>query len=203
MRQTVSLGTPEIAALVTPVFYQDDRSNTFFVEPTFKERTIEEWQEWVTRTPKPQVEWDHPDWWDKLDIKPLVPRQKLPIPVDPDDPIWRTEIDPRARFEMTDRQDWLANSATVVQFDGELVGPTGRAGLAMQPAAAAGAVDGAAPAITVNAGSAIAPDQAVVAVDTMTLASTGLTQGVAGLNIIGGAGLNSALLKNVDALKGR
>src|SRR5437667_3027892 len=34
---TVSLGTPEIAALVTPVFYQDDRSNTFFVEPTFKE----------------------------------------------------------------------------------------------------------------------------------------------------------------------
>ncbi|MFN8471147.1 MAG: neuraminidase-like domain-containing protein [Anaerolineae bacterium] len=200
----LSLGTPEIASLVTPVFYQDDRSNTFFVEPTFKEKTIEEWQEWVTHTPRPEVEWDHPEWWDNLDLKPLIPKPKLPIPVHPDDPIWQSEIDPRARFGITDRQDWLANPATVVQFDGELVGPAGRAGLAIQPALAAdGALDSAAPAIAVNAGSAIGPGQAVVAVDSSALASTGLAQGAAGLNIIGGSGLNSALLKNVSALKGR
>ncbi|MFN8499658.1 MAG: neuraminidase-like domain-containing protein [Anaerolineae bacterium] len=200
---TISLATPEIAALVTPVFYQDDRSNTFFVEPSFKEKTIEEWQEWVTRTPRPEVEWDHPDWWDKLDLKPIVPRPKLPIPVRPDDPLWRNEIDPRARFGLTERQDWLANPATVVQFDGELVGPTGRAGLALQPALAGDALDGAAPSVRVNAGSAIAAGQAVVAVDSAALAATGLAQGTAGLNIIGSSGLNSALLKNVTALKGR
>lgn len=198
---TITLGTPEIAALVSPLFYQDDRSNTFFVEPTFKEKTIEEWQEWVTRTPVPDVEWDRPDWWDKLDIKPLVPKPKLPIPVHPGDPIWRTEIDPRARFELAPRQDWLANSQTLVQFDGELVGPAGRAGLTVQPLEMVGGPEGAAPAITVNAGSAIAPGKSVVAVDTTALAAAGLSAGGAGLNIIGGTGLNSALLKNVNRAK--
>ena len=30
-----------------PVFYQDN-AHTLFVEPNVTERTIEEWQEWVT-----------------------------------------------------------------------------------------------------------------------------------------------------------
>jgi hypothetical protein len=198
---TINLGTPEIASLVSPLFYQDDRSNTFFVEPTFREKTVEEWQEWVTRTPQPEVEWDRPEWWDKLDLKPLVPKVKLPIPVHPGDPIWRTEIDPRARFELAPRQDWLVNAQTLVQFDGELVGTAGRAGLTVRQAAVVGAREEAGPAIAVNAGSAIAPSQSVVAVDTTALAAAGLSQNRTGLNIIGGAGLNSALLKNMNGAK--
>jgi hypothetical protein len=200
---TIGLGTPEIASLVSPLFYQDDRSNTFFVEPTLKEKTIEEWQEWVTRVPQPEVEWDRPDWWDKLDIKPLVPRLNLPIPVNPDDPIWQTRVDPRARFELAPREDWLANPQTLVQFDGELVGPAGRAGLAIQPSAEVGAArDGAVPAITVNAGSAIAADRSIVAVDEVALSASGLSRDGTGLNVIGGTGLNSALLKNLNKTKG-
>jgi hypothetical protein len=129
----ITIGTEEIASLVTPIFYQDDRSNTFYIEPSFKEQRIEEWQEWVTRTPVPESEWDHREWWDKLLVEAVVPKPKLPTPVNPADPLWRQEIDPRARFDMVDRQDWLANPATVMQFDGELVGPTGHAGLASRP----------------------------------------------------------------------
>jgi hypothetical protein len=199
---TVSLGTSEVASLVSPFFYQDDHSNTFFVQPTFKEKTIEEWQEWVTRTPQPEAEWDHPDWWGKLDIKPLVPKPKLPTPVRPEDPMWKTQIDPRARFELTLRQDWLVNPKTLIQLDGELVGAAGRSGLTVQPAERMSALEEAAPAITVNAGSAISSGTGVIATDTMALAAAGLSLGGAGLNIIGGTGLNSALLKNTNRTKG-
>jgi hypothetical protein len=199
---TITLGTEEIAALVTPVFYQDNQSNTFFVEPTFKEKTIEEWQEWVTRRPEPEVDWNLPDWWQKLPLEPMLPKYKPPKTVHPDDPIWQSEIDPRARFELTSKQDWLANPATVVQFEGELIGPVGQAGLAVRPSfEGADALDGGAPAIGVNAGSAVAPDSTVVAVETNALASAGLTPVAGGLNVIGSNGLNSALLKNVNTFK--
>ncbi len=196
---TLSLGTPEIAALVAPVFYQDNQSNTFFIEPAFKEKTIEEWLEWVPRAPEPEVDWDLPDWWKALPLEPLLPKYKLPLTVRPDDPIWRPEIDPRARFELVSKQDWLANPATAVQFEGELIGPLGRAGVAVQDTLAA--ADGLAGAIAVNAGSAIAPDKAVVAVETNALASAGLATAAGGLNVIGSNGLNSALLKNVSTFK--
>jgi hypothetical protein len=200
----ITLGTAEIASLVTPIFYQDDQSNTFYVEPTFKEKTIEEWQEWVTRTPEPEVEWDRPKWWDDLIVKPLVPKYRVPVPINPGDPIWRAEIDPRARFGMVDKQDWLANAATVMQFDGELIGPTGHAGLAVRSALeVSSAREEETTALTVNAGSAITPESTVVVADNSVAASSGITQSKSGLNVIGGNGLNAALLKNVGALKGR
>jgi hypothetical protein len=195
---SISLVSDEISSLVTPVFYQDDRSNTFYIEPTFKEQTIEEWQEWVTRTPVPEVEWDHPEWWNKLMVGPMVAKQLAPVPLKPDDPIWKTDVDPRARFELAPKQDWLAHPATVMQFDGELVGPAGHAGLATVTGLQIGkdaAADG--PSLNVNAGSAITPGGAVVAVDRTALSSSGLTAVSGGLNVVGGNGLNSALLKNM------
>jgi ABC toxin N-terminal region/Neuraminidase-like domain len=200
---TITVGSGEIASLVTPIFYEDSQSNTFYVEPTFRERTIEEWQEWVTRTPEPEVEWNEPDWWDKLHLSPMVPKHKVPVPVDPRDPIWRPEIGPRARFEVVSKQDWVANPETVMQFDGELIGPTGRAGLAIQSSLEpSSALEDTSTVINVNAGSAIAGGQTVVAVDNNALASAGLTRASRGLNVIGGDGLNSALLKNLNSLKG-
>lgn len=196
----ITLGTPEMAALVTPLFYQDNRSNTFFIEPAFREKTIEEWQEWVARTPEPEVDWDLPDWWRHLPLEPMLPKYKPPKTIKPDDPIWQTEIDPRARFAPKSKPDWLANPATAVHFEGELIGPAGRAGLAVRPALeAAGAPDGG--AVNINAGSAIAPETAVVAVEANALAAAGLATAAGGLNVIGSNGLNSALLKNVNTLK--
>jgi hypothetical protein len=198
---TITSTSQEIAPLVTPVFYQDARANTFYIEPAFREKTIEEWQEWVTQTPVPEVEWDGLNWWEKLPLQPALPKPKVAIPVNPGDMMWRSPLDPRARFGIVEKEDWLTNPATVMQFDGELIGPGGRAGLAVQPAFQAGpAAQSAAPAVNVNAGSAVAPDRTVVAVDSNALASSGLAA-AAGLNVIGGNGLNSALLKNVNALK--
>ena len=195
---TISFGTPEIASLVTPFFYQDDRSSTFFVQPRFKEKTIEEWQEWVTRSPQPDAEQNHQDWWDKLDIRPMSPKPKVPFPVRPEDPDWRTQIDPRARFELTRRQDWLVNPQTLVQFDGELVGLAGQAGLKLQSVELAATEEVVAQAITVNANSAIASGTGVTAIDTRALTAARVLLGSAGLKIIGGTGLNSALLKNTN-----
>src|SRR5262249_46940010 len=104
--------------------------------------------------------------------------------------------------ELEDQQDWLINPVTVLQFDRELIGPAGRAGLAVQPAGVREALRELAPAITVNAGSAIAPDREIVAVDKTALADAGLADGVRGLNVVGGSGSNTAMLKNMTGLKG-
>jgi Neuraminidase-like domain len=201
---SITLASQEIASLVSPIFYQDGRANTFYVEPAFKEKTIEEWQEWVTRTPVPEVEWDDLKWWDKLPLQPALPKPKIPIPINPGDPMWRMPLDPRARFGIVKKEDWLTNPATVMNFEGELIGPAGHAGLAIQPdeAVAGGAFEVARPVVNINAGSAVPPDGTVVALDSNALASAGLTTAASGLNVIGSSGLNSALLKNVNKLKG-
>jgi hypothetical protein len=194
----ITLGTPEIASLVTPVFYQDNLAQTLFMEPTLKEQTIEEWQEWVTHTPAPEVDWDTPQWWGKLELAPMSPAYKVPTPVNPGDPVWQTQIDPRARFDLSDKQDWIANQSTVVQFGGELIGPHGRAGLAVLTAGKAAAAAAAGGSINVNSGSALPSGSSIVAVEQNALESAGLSQAAGGLNVIGGGGLNSALLKNVS-----
>ena len=198
----ITLGSDEIASLVTPIFYQDDRSNTFYVEPTLKEQTIEEWQEWVTRTPIPEREWDHREWWENLQVESLIPKPSLPTPVNPGDPLWRQEIDPRARFDLVGREDWLANPATVMQFDGELIGPRGHAGLASRSEIeVAGLPDDSVSTVRVNAGSAIAPGNTVVTTNHNALAVSGLASENGGLNVVGGRGLNSALLTNMKTQK--
>ena len=73
----------------------------------------------------------------------------------------------------------------------------------MRPALeSSGALEDTATAVNLNAGSAIAPGSKVVAIDNNALASAGLAQATAGLNVIGANGLNSALLKNVNTRKG-
>jgi hypothetical protein len=53
--------------------------------------------------------------------------------------------------------------------------------------------------VMVNAGSGIAADAAVVVPGSKLEAGMGLTQLNAGLNVVGGAGLNAALRDNVDS----
>src|SRR5262249_13349137 len=53
----------EVAGLMKPIFYKDkDGAGTLFVEPSVTERTVEEWEDWVTQTPVPEPGWEKPDW---------------------------------------------------------------------------------------------------------------------------------------------
>ncbi|HEY9419811.1 MAG TPA: neuraminidase-like domain-containing protein, partial [Thermoanaerobaculia bacterium] len=127
----ITLGSPEIAALAEPVFYQDN-AYTLFVEPSVTERTITDWEDWITPMPKPKPEWERPEWWKDIVVTPKVPRPR-PIPVDPDDPTWRNPIGPESLISLEIEQDWLVNPRTGLLFEGELIAPGGRAGATVTP----------------------------------------------------------------------
>jgi hypothetical protein len=186
-----SLG--EIAALTKPVFYQDN-THTFFVEPGVTERTIEEWQEWVTRTPQPEPEQQSLDWWKDFMVVPEVPR-KWSIP-DLIGPRIGVEIDPRSRVTPQLEHDWLVNPGTVLAFGEALIGPLGQPGLQTLTSEIA---DGVAPVGTrvhVNPGSGLVSGGSIVLIDSTTLEQAGLTQTAGGLNVVGRAGFNSILQQN-------
>jgi hypothetical protein len=200
----ISLIDPEIASLVKPLFYQDN-SNTLFIEPNVEEQTIEEWQEWVTRTPKPKPDWVLPERWKDF-VKPMVPKPKLPIPVDPGDPVWHLPLEEESLVEMQHSQDWLVNPATRLQFDGEIIGSAGRTELAVLSAAeVTNAISRGDMPVNILAGSEIAPGSTAAtlegtALERGALKQAGLVQ-VKDLNIVGSSGFNSVLARNFDALK--
>lgn len=180
-----ALDVSEIAALMKPVFYQDN-AHTLFVEPSVTERTIEEWQDWITRTPQPEPGWRDPDWWKEIVVIP-----------DPRDPRGGFRIDPGSLINPIPDSDWLVNPGTGLLFDGVLIGPTGRPGLEILPA---GGIAEADTQVNVNPGSGLASGSTVVLTGTTTLEQNGLTQVAGGLNVVGSAGFNSALEKNFNEL---
>jgi hypothetical protein len=200
----ITLGSPEIASLVKPLFYQDN-AQTFFIEPNVTERTIEEWQEWVTRTPQPEQEWDRPDWWDKIDVIPQIPREMFhiePLPemlhIDPRPPIWRS---PESLINVRTKQDWLINPGTGLLLEDALIAPHGRAQVAiLHPAEAVGAIAQGGQSVNVHIGSGLGPDRTVVAVERDALGHAGLVAVAGGLNVIGSGGFNSGLEQNFGAL---
>jgi hypothetical protein len=198
----ITLSSPGIASLVMPIFYQDDSQTTFFVEPNLEERTIEEWKEWVTRMPELEVGWVQADWWKEIVLKAQYPKIREHILIDPGDPIWRTPIDERSKFKVRPEHDWLVNSATVMQFREELIGPAGRAGLQVMPSAeAVGVLASGGIFLNVHAGSDLAQASSVVAKTSSALENAGLIYAAGGLNVVGSSGLNSALAKNIVMLR--
>ena len=198
VKAAIESGLAEIASLMKPLFYQDNR-HTLFVEPNVAERTVEEWQEWVTRTPQPEPGWIDPDWWKEIPVKPEIP-WKWPLPT-PGDPPWFDPIDPASLVKVRPGEDWLVNPATALVFDGELVGPVGRLDATVLPATdlgAALAVGGS--TVDVHSGSSIGSGATSVLLGTGSVEQAGLKRVQGGLNVIGGAGLNSTLVQNVDAL---
>jgi 5-hydroxyisourate hydrolase-like protein (transthyretin family) len=119
----IVLGTPEFASLVAPVFYQDN-VNTFFIEPSLTETTIEKWENFVQPPVERKPDWEDPRWFDEKFIEPDVPRWKLPRPTDPGDPIWRQPF--LEGPAVNPRKDWLTHPATLMELGGELIGPQGR-----------------------------------------------------------------------------
>ncbi len=178
----IESGMGEIASLVKPVFYQDN-AHTLFIEPNVTERTIEEWQEWVTRTPQPEPEWREQNWWNEIKVIPELPEKFLI---------------PDIRGPIGNGRDWLVNPATVLQFDNVLIGRNGQPGLHILNGKVAETI-GRMP-VNINPGSGFASNGMVVLADIGTFENNGLIQAPSGLNVVGGAGFNSALAKNFDEL---
>lgn len=198
VRTAIDRGLAEIASLMKPLFYQDNR-HTLFIEPNVTERTIEEWQEWVTRTPQPEPGWIDPEWWKDIPIKPEIP-WKLPLPT-PGDPPWFAPIDPASLLKVKQQEDWLVNPATALLFNGELIGPKGRLDVTILPSIDVGfAVALGGSPVGVHPGSSIGSGATSVLIDTLGVERAGLERVEGGLNVIGGAGLNSILVQNVEML---
>ncbi|MCU0543437.1 MAG: neuraminidase-like domain-containing protein [Oscillatoriaceae cyanobacterium Prado104] len=161
--------TAEIAALVSPFFYQDNL-HTFFVEPTLTETTIERYQEWIVPKPKPTKKPN--EWSAEIPIEHSVARPRLPIP----DP-----IDPLAKFAIDSQKDWVTNARTVIQVGEFFIGRSG--GLDRTNLPAIGNLKG------INR--AIANSQLDVEINA--------TDSNISLNIVGSSGLNSALVESVNA----
>ncbi|WP_182407528.1 neuraminidase-like domain-containing protein [Psychrobacter sp. GP33] len=178
----------EIATLMKPVFYQDNR-HTFFVEPNLTETTIEKWQEWVTRTPKPNHELN-PD----IVIIPDIPR-KWPIPMPDDD--WLSKIHHDSLINPILDRDWLINPVSAINRDKVLIGPFGQAGIEIRDATDSAIGLG---RVNVNAGSELASGSSIMMSDAESFERSGLREIGGGLNIVGAAGLNSALEKNFTDL---
>ncbi len=186
-------GLNEISSLMRPVFYQDSR-HTFFVEPDLSERTIEEWQGWVTTTAAPELAWTKPDWWKAVVIIPEIPR-KGPTSV-PGVP-WSVPIHSASIIKPPADRDWLINPASAVKFGDVLIGPTGQAGIEIR----AGVDPGTGfTRVNTGLGGDLASGSAVVVSDPVSFAQSGLQETAGGLNVVGAAGFNSALAKNWSGL---
>ncbi|WP_448544495.1 neuraminidase-like domain-containing protein [Roseiflexus sp.] len=189
VKAAIESGLSEIATLMRPVFYQDNR-HTFFVEPSVTEKTIEEWEEWVIKTPQAEPWQPEFPWWKENVVLPELPKKKWPLP-DPVGP----RVHPDIRIDPVRDRDWLINPATVLKFDETLIGPVGQPGLEV---ATDLAQPGLGTQINVNPGSEVAGAVTVGAAHTFARSGLQITGG--GLNVIGSAGLNPALAQNVKDL---
>ncbi|SFK89248.1 hypothetical protein SAMN05216302_101960 [Nitrosomonas aestuarii] len=180
----------DISSLIKPVFYQDSQ-HTFFIEPSATEQTIEEWQEWVARPPQPESEPAIPE------IEPYVRVPKLDLP-NPNDLRLDSIFDINSLvFNPKRNYDWLTNGGTVLRFDETLIGPAGQSGIQIINEQITGAVATGMP-VNINPGSNLASDQTVFVMDASAYTQSGLVQMAGGMNIVGGAGFNLALEKNLS-----
>lgn len=184
----ITLSSSEIATLVKPLFYQNN-ADTLFIEPTVTERTIHEWKYWVDPPfvqPKPR--------WPEIVFVPEIPRETL----DPRDPFWNPPIDENSILQAGRHEDWLVNPATGLMFGDELIGPAGRAGFEVLPAdAVAGDIAAGGALVNLRTGNDSAPVYAVSTISDDSLQRKGLALTNGGINVVGGAGLNSGMLNNL------
>lgn len=193
----LSASIGEIENLMKPAFIAD-RNVTMFIEPEVTERTIEEWQEWVTTTPVPgdsSPPWIEDDrWWYEL-VKPRYPKPTIPGPgggwTDPIDEILTTGL-PHSRVKDLVGQDWITSAGTGLVFDGQVIGEAGAIDATLVHVAET-TVDMADVTLPVAAGSGLATDQVLVVPSSSHLAGLGSERLGAGVVLVGSAGLNSTV----------
>ena len=102
--------------LTHPFFYQDGK-NTFFVEPTMTETTIDEWDGWVIPYPWPYAHLNSDQWWSELTVQAAVPvALRLPM---------LSQVGPASLYQLKPVQDWVTNPTTVLQYGDNFVGRSG------------------------------------------------------------------------------
>ncbi|MBK9316764.1 MAG: hypothetical protein IPM55_21340 [Acidobacteria bacterium] len=197
-----SLNVAEPRTLTSPFFYQDNQ-HTFFVEPSLTETTIDRWEEWIISNPPFNHKLDDDDWWSGVPIEPIVPISPdviLVRPPFPPDPGWIDPIDPIARFKVQPIDDWVINPTTALQFGGRLVGQGGGLDFAEVPVADGvrefGSHVNVIPGIELETGGVSA------AAGGFVMRSGGLAFSGGTLNVVGGGGLNSAVLENLNITRG-
>ena len=121
----VTLPNAEFAPLISPVFYADD-INTFFVEPSLTETTVDKWQGYTITRPSQKRKWmdfiaEVPSL--SAVIPPKYSQEALKIPRGSSAP---DPIDPRSLHTLKPRQDLLTQSHVAVQFGDVLIGSKGR-----------------------------------------------------------------------------
>jgi hypothetical protein len=185
----------ELAALVKPVFFQD-RLHTLFVEPTVEERTVEEWQEWVTTTPKPDGDIVvDPDIWDKYKVLPQFPDRPFSKLIDP---VW----DP-ADFGINPAVDGdvIINSFTLLQYGEGLIGPHGVTDIdVVTTSDAVDVIAAGGQALAVHPGSGLTAGNVAVARNGAAVATAGLTMAAGGLNVVSTAGVSAGAADHVATL---
>lgn len=120
-------GLTELAALIQPFFYQDNR-HTFFVQPEVRETLLEDVETWVTRTTVTDNTGIHElNPYDKLKIIPQF-QKKWPLPVPPVDEV--PFAMPKTQGDPMPGLDWLVNPKVLLAFDqGTVLGNTGQLGV--------------------------------------------------------------------------
>src|SRR5581483_4212129 len=113
-----------VEGLTRPFFYQDN-ANTFFVEPTMTETTIDEWDWWVIQYPRSYSHLNTNDWWSNLNLQASVPVARHLPPI--------SQIDPTSLYQLKPTRDWATNPATVLRYGGNFVGAGGGLTLVTQP----------------------------------------------------------------------
>jgi hypothetical protein len=174
------------------VFYQDNR-HTFFIEADVNERTIEEWQEWVTQTQVTEPGWKIPDWWKDLTIQPEIPKWRKPIEEDP----WRSQIHPGSLINPTADRDWLVNPGSAIKYGDILIGPKGQPGIEIRANSDSASNLG---RLNVAHGGDMASGSGIVLTDTKSFAHSGLMEIDGRLNVVGSSGFNSTMKKNINNL---
>lgn len=194
----IAAGLPEIASLIKPVFYQNS-TDTLFVEPDVTERTVEKWKEWIPRASQSGFDWQKPDRWEDFVVIPEMPRRwpehgGWPL-LDPE-----IEIDNGSLINPGPVRDWLTNPLTGLLFGDEVIGPGGRAGIVVLSShEAAKVVSNDALLANIHIGSDL-PMEAIALVPNAVLDQAGVTKVAGGMNVVGGAGFNSELGRNLNEL---
>lgn len=121
----LSLPNAEFAPLISPVFYADER-NTFFMEPSLTEITVDRWEGYSITKPGRKRKWsDFVEAGPKLGA--VVPPKYVPeiFRIPKGDPL-PDPIDPRALHKLRPNDDLLTQPDVALQFGKVLVNGSGR-----------------------------------------------------------------------------
>ena len=194
----ISFGSAEIASLVKPLFFQDT-SDAYYLEPNVEEQTIEQWKDYVVRTPQPEIGGSVSNWPDPVRYVPELPNIRKPLVLDPASPIWAREIANADKFHVKTGEDWIVNPSIGMLFDGKVIGAKGVAtGVSVVSRVdAVHAIEQGATRIAVQAGNELPGGAEVLQLRQPDKPGGAVTEAI---TIVGAGGMNQVVQQNVGRI---